>query len=543
MTLLWRVGQILAIYFLTRLVWLAVRTILRKDNLSALPEPSGGSPFIGHLGKLFAGYQVEYLAKLDASGLVSNIGSLLGDRVLLVSDPKVLHHVLVKDQEIFEETPEAYAARSMFFGEGILSTFGQQHRRQRKMLNPVFSINHMRDMVPTFHELCGKVSASLGRIASKGEQEIDIFEWLSRGALELIAQSGFGHSFDSLNENEKEHPYITTVKLLNPLFAKTAIPQLLVLPLIHKWNPGGRRLQRFVMDNLTWGSIRALKDIADVLDDTAKDIYEARKRALETGAPLKNSGKDILTILMRSNAESTDEDKLPDHEILAQISTFVFAGMDTTSSALCRFLWLLAKHQDVQDRLRKEIRDAKEEFGQPNYDQLVALPYLDAVCRETLRLYPPAPIAPRTALRDATVPLYKPIHGKDGQELHDLVIPEGTRIIVSIQGCNRAPDLWGSDTLEFKPERWLNDMPKSVVEAKVPGVYSHLMTFIGGGRSCIGFKFSQLEMKIMAFHLLEGLKFSLPKKEIVWRSFGIVTPAVNLDKLRPELPLLVERAE
>jgi cytochrome P450 len=60
--------------------------------------------------------------------------------------------------------------------------------------------------------------------------------------------------------------------------------------------------------------------------------------------------------------------------------------MDTTSGALCRFLWLLAKHQDVQDRLRKEIKEAREQYGELNYDQLMGLPYLDAVCRETLRL-------------------------------------------------------------------------------------------------------------------------------------------------------------
>ncbi|KAH6880994.1 cytochrome P450 [Coprinopsis sp. MPI-PUGE-AT-0042] len=539
MILLLHAAQILVIYVLTRIAWLALRPLVRKDTLASLPEPGGGSPFIGHLGSLFSGYQVEYLAKLDASGLVSKIGSFLGDRVLLISDPKVLHHVLIKDQDVFEETPEAYAARKMLFGEGLLSTFGHQHRRQRKMLNPVFSVNHMRDMVPTFHEISGKVTASLGRIASKGQQEIDIFEWLSRGALELIAQSGFGHSFDSLKEDEKEPPYITSVKLLGPMFSKTAIPQLFVLPLVHKWNLGGRRLQRFVMDNLTWGSIRASRDIVDVMDRTAKDIYEARKTALEAGTPLKGSGKDILTILMRSNAESRDEDKLPDDEILAQISTFVLAGLDTTSSALCRFLWILAKHQDVQDRLRDEIRQAKEQYGNLNYDQSMALPYLDA----TGNRYPPGPVVSRTALRDTRVPLYKPIHGKDGQELHELVIPQGTKVIVSIQGCNRAPDLWGSDALEFKPERWLTDIPKNVVEAKVPGIYSHLMTFIGGGRSCIGFKFSQLEMKIMAFHLLDGLKFRLTEKNIYWKSFAVATPAVDLNKLRPELPLLVERAE
>ena len=107
--------------------------------------------------------------------------------------------------------------------------------------------------------------------------------------------------------------------------------------MVHKWNIGGRFLQRFVMDNLTWGSIRAVKNIVDTMDRTAVEIYEARKKALETGGVLNGSGKDILTILskifcrfpfafvhryslVQSNVESADEDKLPDHEILAQIS-------------------------------------------------------------------------------------------------------------------------------------------------------------------------------------------------------------------------------
>jgi cytochrome P450 len=66
----------------------------------------------------------------------------------------------------------------------------------------------------------------------------------------------------------------------------------------------------------------------------------------------------------------------------------MFAAMDTTSSALARILHLLALHQNVQDKLRAELRDAHENFGaQPDHDDLVNLPYLDAVCRETLRLY------------------------------------------------------------------------------------------------------------------------------------------------------------
>jgi len=61
--------------------------------------------------------------------------------------------------------------------------------------------------------------------------------------------------------------------------------------------------------------------------------------------------------------------------------------MDTTSSALARTLWLLSIHQDVQEKLRFELREARAEHGDIAYDELVALPYLDAICRETLRVW------------------------------------------------------------------------------------------------------------------------------------------------------------
>lgn len=68
------------------------------------------------------------------------------------------------------------------------------------------------------------------------------------------------------------------------------------------------------------------------------------------------------------------------------LSTLIFAAMDTTSSALSRTLSLLVQHSDVQERLRAEIRAAKKDLDVLSYDQLDSLPYLDAVCRETLRL-------------------------------------------------------------------------------------------------------------------------------------------------------------
>ena len=71
----------------------------------------------------------------------------------------------------------------------------------------------------------------------------------------------------------------------------------------------------------------------------------------------------------------------------AHYRTVVFAATDTTSSAVSRILHLLAQHKAVQERLRKEIVEARRDRGDLSFDDLFELPYLEAVCRETLRLY------------------------------------------------------------------------------------------------------------------------------------------------------------
>lgn len=122
---------------------------------------------------------------------------------------------------------------------GLLSTLGGHHRRQRKLLNPVFSINHMRSMLPTFTVLTHQVSAivlttqmvvyhahciapphrwlQLDEVMKaklkNGPQEIDVLEWMTRVALELIGQGGLGYSFETLDET-KSNRYANAVKLL-----------------------------------------------------------------------------------------------------------------------------------------------------------------------------------------------------------------------------------------------------------------------------------------------------------------------------------------
>uniref|UniRef100_A0A0W0FPV3 Cytochrome p450 n=1 Tax=Moniliophthora roreri TaxID=221103 RepID=A0A0W0FPV3_MONRR len=109
-----------------------------------------------------------------------------------------------------------------------------------------------------------------------------------------------------------------------------------------------------------------------------------------------------------------------------------------------------------------------------SYDELVSLPYLDAICRETLRLFPPATHVNRIAKHDTILPLAVPVTCPDGSIVTEVALPKNKQLFISILNSNRNSAIWGEDALEWKPERWLEPLPSSVTEANIPGVYSHL---------------------------------------------------------------------
>ncbi len=151
-------------------------------------------------------------------------------------------------------------------------------------------------------------------------------------------------------------------------------------------------------------------------------------------------------------------------------STLLLAGQEPLTTALTRALYMLARDPAAQKRLRAEIRAAKEKQaadGAPGpeddwqrtclpYDALMDLPYLDAVVRETFRVYPPTNMLNRTCTQDAVLPLQFPVRSASGAEIRAVHVPTGTNIIMSILGANHEKRVWGEDASEWRPERWLN---------------------------------------------------------------------------------------
>ena len=82
-------------------------------------------------------------------------------------------------------------------------------------------------------------------------------------------------------------------------------------------------------------------------------------------------------------------------------------------------------------------------------------------------------MGPRTT-KDVALPLSTPLKCVDGETVNEVPIPKGTNLIIGVHQCNRNPDVWGADAGEWKPDRWLSPLPPSLVDARIPGVFSHM---------------------------------------------------------------------
>ncbi|KIK38713.1 hypothetical protein CY34DRAFT_90524 [Suillus luteus UH-Slu-Lm8-n1] len=577
-------------------LWKFFAKLSRKPAID-LNGPKKDHWLTGNFSAMFRG-GIDYCVELveQYGGAVKIFGPLDTGELILLSDPLALYHVVVKDQHIFEEPDLFVVTNKAMFGEGLIATVGEQHRRQRKLLNPVFSTSNMRALLPTLQPIARKLtSILLAKLPDDGShKEIDILPWLSRSALDGVCQAILGYPSDTLGATEYDE-YPEALQMMGPLISRFLYFRPSVATVMRNFSPYWRMK---LVDWITapWipteimKDVREMRRITEVMDHGSKKAFTEKKAALEDSATsFSSQGNDMMNIMLKANSASCSSERLADTELLGQMNVMVFAGLDTTTSALSRCIYLLAKNPLAQARLRSEIRDAIRSmplsqddsslFEHDNvplhlsYDTLINLPFLDGVVRETLRLYPPFPHMARVVNKATTLPLHFPVRSSSGAELSAIAIPENTIVLISILAANRNRAIWGDDANEWKPERWLSSTGRKdgqgvnvtfdSVEAgpsapalgvkdgvRYPGVYSNMMTFLGGSRSCIGFKFAEMEIKEILAALILRLHFALPAdpdanghiKEIEWKLKAFHTPVVKSpagDGVTPQVPLNV----
>ncbi|KZW02809.1 cytochrome P450 [Exidia glandulosa HHB12029] len=520
-----------------RWVW---KTFIAYHPLDNIQGPASPGFFRGHLGLVFSSWpgrkwQVDIV---DTYGRVVLLKGFFGARQLYVADPRALQFMTVKEPEIFEEQAQFISNNKATLGEGILATLGDQHRKQRKILNPVFNVKHLRELVPAFTDIASALSKGIAREVHNGADEVDLVVWLSRTALELIGVGGLGYSFNAL-DGDTPHEYVVSIKKLG--FAAFAL-QVWRYFLPYVENIGTPALRRALLKVTPSVHIQNIVEAVDVMWKTTLEVYSqyGAPRPESTEKDTSQFKNNIMMVLKQANQAANPAERMTENEMKGQINSLITAANVTTSRSLCRIVNELSLHPEYQARLRAEIMAAREHAdGDLDFEKLEALPLMDAIIRETLRRYPPLPLMPRTCQKETVVPLMHPLTGRDGKTITELTVPAGTDIYLGILPTNIDYETWGPDAREWKPERWLNQLPKTVGDAHIPGVYSHQMTFLSGNRACIGFKFALIEIKVVLSMLLAHFRFSPGKDEIEFVHAGIYQPTVN-KVLVPTMPVKVE---
>jgi cytochrome P450 len=173
-------------------------------------------------------------------------------------------------------------------------------------------------------------------------------------------------------------------------------------------------------------------------------------------------------------------------------------------------------------------------------DELNTLTFLDHVLKETLRLYNPVPNTVREAMEDDIIPVSKPFTDIHGQVHDSIRLRKGDTVLIPILAINSLQSLWGEDANEFRPDRW-SDLPHAVNE--IPGLLNTL-SFLGGPRACIGYRFSLVETKAILFTLIRAFEFELavPAQDVVRTMTSVVQrPSLKTDpNVGSQLPLLMK---
>ena len=194
-------------------------------------------------------------------------------------------------------------------------------------------------------------------------------------------------------------------------------------------------------------------------------------------------------------------------------------------------------HPTYQNTLRNEIRaqlpspsSSFDPTNSPTAADIDALPFLTAVCNETLRLYPTVPVTIREAIRPTTIPCKDP---SDPEATFIQLVPHGARVLISPWAVNRSPHIWGADAGEFQPERWLSkgagaQMGDSSLGlgGAIDGIPSSnyaFLTFLHGARSCIGQGFARAELKTLAAAMVGRFEIALADGVREVEPAGVIT--------------------
>lgn len=413
---------------------LAVQSTLALPFVSAqpaVPRHGGGLGLARALQREPLAVFTEMATKGD---LVEIVLPYVRKKMFFVNSPALAEEVLIGQHRIFKKTMHGYKLMKKLLGDGLVTAEGEAWKRTRQAVQPAF---HRAQLMAMGARMGTKVEAMLASWRAQADPTVNLHEEMMHLTLSIV-----GEALLSSDLGAREGTFSKALdEILSQMIWRSLqpIPLPLAIP-----TPANRRFVR---------AKRALDSII---------LEVIRKRREPKG--------DLLDMLIDAS--------LDEQQLLDEVMTMFFAGHETTATALTWVFTALAENPAAEARLTEEI--AGRSLG-----ELVRLPYLNAVLKETLRLYAPVWIIPRAA--------------EEATELEGVAIPKGAYVFLSPYLLQRREAEWKNATA-FQPERWLDPAMKPRQGSYLP--------FLQGARKCIGEHFALMEMAIVTGTMLQRLRMT-----------------------------------
>jgi cytochrome P450 len=408
-------------------------------------------------------------------GDVSRFRFGLYDEYLLVH-PEHVQRVLVGEYRSFAKG-RALAEAKRILGEGLLTSEGELHRRQRRLIQPLFLHGCL--------EGYGEAMVEAGERAAgrwRDGQALDVHSEMSRLTLGIVGRTLFDADVEA-EAAEIGQALTESIEMLNRF----------MLPFSG------------LLERLPTATARRLRRARARLDATIYSLIAERRAS---GA----EGSDVLSLLLQARDEEDRSARMSDEQVRDEAMTIFLAGHETTAVSLTWTWYLLARSPGAETRLHEEL--ARELGGcSPTVADLPRLHYTERVLAESMRLYPPAWVIGRRARVDVDLDRHR--------------IPAGSIVILSPFVTHRDPR-WYPEPLRFDPDRF-------TAEARALRPRYAYFPFGGGPRVCIGEGFASIEARLLLATLAQRVRLLLaPEREVA------LQPRVTL-RPRGGLPMTVTR--
>jgi len=382
--------------------------------------------------------------------------------VLYLYHPDTVAPLLKSKHTLTTKPPLGYKFVSPWIGNGLIASSGEHWARHRKMITPAFHFKMLKSYAKIFN-------ASARVLVENWKKSInvpvEVQQPVGLMAMESLLKCAISIDEDLQNSTSADNPTIKYMQAVNDMEGIVVARTRNVLyhfDWIFRWSSLARKQ----------------KAVVKVLDEYALDVINNRKKMREQQLSSASDSKDFLDILL--NARDENGNGLRSDEIKDEVATFLFAGHDTTTSAISWCLYNLAMHPDLQEKCREEVQSVVGDDESVEWEAINKLEYVAMFAKESLRLFPT-------------------IYGI-GRQMHEGlgVIPKDSMVVVSIMNQHKHKSVWENPE-KFDPERFSNENRQ-----KVPAL--SYIPFSAGPRNCIGQQFALNEIKITLAVLLKSFQ-------------------------------------